>query len=764
MTAGLAPPTGNFEFIDHYEGVGWFAKGWVLLPLGVTAGDLLLAIDGRGVQRFAADIVRPDLVAAGLENARAFEIRLPDSVKDGQPHDIAVVFFNGHQHLQQSPRRFTVPRFRGRVENVSGLMVEGWAIDEIAPNRPVVLDVEVDGALQQRVVADKVRYDLALALGTAGGHAFEIRLPTRFCDGHPHILVLRVTNTDQPLQGEPITINLSPEVLSSVMSALESDIAKLTSDLEERKEQLAKTPINELADATIYARWLVEHEARWPSALPAAFAGQRRPLFSLLPDAEIGQEALRPRLQKLEALAEIIGPAPASFADRVSKATGEYLIFPGRIGVPHEGALVVLANYLSDRQPACLYTDDDQVVKGQRCWPRFKPAWDADRFLGVDYIGRAILIRRDFALEVLAQGIPITGPHELIAAALLSASEGEIWRLPLVLFHAAEKPLPASAANRIASLKPWVARREPDLHLEPAPGGVLRAVRPLPSPLPEITLIIPTRDRLDLLRLCVESVLTRTDYDALRLLIVDNGSIEQETLAYLEALKLDARISVLRDDEPFNFSRLNNRAVSQIASPLICLLNNDIEVRDGGWLKEMVSHALRPEVGAVGAKLLFPSGLVQHGGVIVGFHGVAENSQRGLEGTESGYGYGLAVAQRATAVTAACLVCRREIYEGIGGLDETAFAVSFNDVDFCLRLGKEGHHILWTPYAALVHHESATRRVSDDQAAHERERKEADSMIERWETEVFDDAFYSPNLGLGGLSSHRAFRRSSAEN
>ncbi len=194
--------------------------------------------------------------------------------------------------------------------------------------------------------------------------------------------------------------------------------------------------------------------------------------------------------------------------------------------------------------------------------------------------------------------------------------------------------------------------------------------------------------------MCVGSVLEKTDYRPLQLLIVDNGSVETETLAYLRDIRKDPRVKVMRDEGPFNFSRLNNTAVAQVTSPLICLLNNDIEVRDGGWLKEMVSHALRPEVGAVGAKLLFPDGLVQHGGVVVGFHGVADNSQRGFRSTEHGYGNALSVTQRATAVTAACMVCRREVYVELGGLDETALPVSFNDIDFCLRLRKKGYRHL----------------------------------------------------------------------
>lgn len=760
MMAGSHSLTGVFEYIDHYEGIGWFAKGWVETSPGSSATDLVLAVDGSVVERFTADAVREDLEAAGLKNARAFEVRLPEIAVDGQQHEIAIGLAEGLRHLQQSPRRFSVPRFRGRVERVSGLILEGWALDVQAPDRPVVLDVEVDGGFQQHVVADEVRRDLALTLGTNGRHAFRLRLPVQFCDGIDHQVLLRVANTDQMLQGGTVTINLAPDVVPAAMARLEDELAALDATRSELAEKLSKMPVDELADKVAYARWLTIHEAGWPSRDTELLPWDRpTPLFSLITDPGYDCRELASSLTGFAGLVELKrSPSGLTgFAETIAAARGDYLLFPGPLAEPHSCALRILADHLRHRRPPVLYTDDDTLLDGVRAYPRFKPTWDPERFLGTDYVGRAVAVRRDVAHAVLRQGIAVAASDDLIAGALLIVREEKVERLPLVLFHAKERPQAASPVRRAERLAPWVALREPSLGLRPA-GDVIRLSRPVPDPAPEVTLVIPTRDRVDLLRMCIGSVLERTDYRPLHLLIVDNGSVEKETLAYLRDIRSDPRVEVIRDEGPFNFSRLNNRAVAQVTSPLICLLNNDIEVRDGGWLREMVSHALRPNVGAVGAKLLFPDGLVQHGGVVVGFHGVADNSQRGFRSTEPGYGNALSVTQRAMAVTAACLVCRREVYAELGGLDDTAFPVSFNDVDFCLRLRKKGYQVLWTPYAVLVHHESATRRVPGDMAVLERERQEADRMIERWRTETIEDPFYSPNLGLGGMSSHRAFR------
>ena len=280
-----------------------------------------------------------------------------------------------------------------------------------------------------------------------------------------------------------------------------------------------------------------------------------------------------------------------------------------------------------------------------------------------------------------------------------------------------------------------------------AAGDGARLCWPLPAPVPRVSIIVPTRDRVDLLRQCVESILSMSTYPDVELLVVDNGSTEPGALDYLAALESRPRVRVLRYDREFNYSAINNFAVGEASGEVLALLNNDIEVLTPGWLEEMVAHAMRAGVGAVGAMLYYPDDTIQHAGVVVGLGGVAghvySRQPRGAAGEE---GRAMLV-QDLSAVTAACLVVRKAAWHAVGGLDE-GLAVAFNDVDFCLRLARAGYRNLWTPHAEFYHHESATRGSEDTEDKQRRFRSEVMFMAERWGPQLDDDPAYSPNLSL----------------
>jgi GT2 family glycosyltransferase len=202
---------------------------------------------------------------------------------------------------------------------------------------------------------------------------------------------------------------------------------------------------------------------------------------------------------------------------------------------------------------------------------------------------------------------------------------------------------------------------------------------------------------------------------------------------------------VIRDDSPFNYSRLNNAAVGHAEGQILCLLNDDVEVLTPGWLEEMVSFAARPDVGAVGARLWYPDGTLQHGGVIIGIGGVAGHAHPRLPKGDGGYFSRGVLQQELSAVTGACLVLRRSVFEEVGGLDE-GIAVAFNDVDLCLRIRAAGYRIIWTPFAELIHHESASRGQEDNPEKIARFNREVRFMLERWGATLDDDPHYNPNL------------------
>lgn len=267
--------------------------------------------------------------------------------------------------------------------------------------------------------------------------------------------------------------------------------------------------------------------------------------------------------------------------------------------------------------------------------------------------------------------------------------------------------------------------------------------------MPSVSLIIPTRDRLDLLRVCVGSILERTEYPDFEVVIVDNQSVECETLEYFENLRKRHNVRVLRYDAPFNFSEINNFAAAQSRGELVGLINNDIEVTHADWLHEMASHAVRPEIGAVGAMLYYPNDTIQHAGVLLGPGGVAGHIYCGMPRGHRGQMSRALVAQEMSAVTAACLMVRRKVYEDVGGLDPE-LQVAFNDVDFCLRIRAAGYRNLWTPFAELYHHESATRGYEDTPEKQARFESEVKFMQSRWGEILLKDPAYNPNLTLTG--------------
>lgn len=230
--------------------------------------------------------------------------------------------------------------------------------------------------------------------------------------------------------------------------------------------------------------------------------------------------------------------------------------------------------------------------------------------------------------------------------------------------------------------------------------------------------------------------------------MLDNESHDAGTLEFLDTLRKQARVRVERIEGAFNYSRLNNRGVELAQGSFVALVNNDVEVINGDWLSEMVSRAVRPEVAMVGARLWYPNGTIQHGGVILGAGGVAGHAHVGLRRDDPGYFARAHLAQNVSAVTTACALVRREVYLQLGGFDEN-LAVTFNDIDFCLRLREAGYQIIWTPYAELIHHESASRGFDDSAPKQVRFLAEVDYMKSKWGHILQRDPFYNSNLSLG---------------
>jgi len=408
-----------------------------------------------------------------------------------------------------------------------------------------------------------------------------------------------------------------------------------------------------------------------------------------------------------------------------------------------------------------LYSDEDHLdAAGHRCAPLFKPAWNPDLLLATPYVAGLVAYRRArlTALGGLEAAEPTWGKAELDHDAVLRywartpahRAAARAIHLPLVLYHRAADPDRPRIPQAHTLVQRHLAAAAP--RAEALPGqlpGAAHTRWPLPEPAPLVSLIIPTRDGHDVLQPCVDAILARTAYTPLEVLILDNQSRCPRTLAYLEAVAgRDERVRVLSWDRPFNFSAMNNWAVTQAHGDIVGLVNNDIEPVDGAWLDEMVRHACREAIGCVGARLLYPDETVQHGGVILGLGGVAGHAHRFFHRDEPGSMGRLGVTQNLSAVTAACLLVRKAVYEAVGGMNEPDLPVAYNDVDLCLKVREAGYRNLWTPHAELYHHESVSRGEDRTPKEKARAQRERHYMRERWGELLDRDPAYNPNLTL----------------
>lgn len=377
------------------------------------------------------------------------------------------------------------------------------------------------------------------------------------------------------------------------------------------------------------------------------------------------------------------------------------------------GMAAYAAAIAANPQARLIYSDDDLIDgNGRRTSPHFKPDWNPELFVHHDFLTGACVVRADPGT------LTTVGPgwqRDLVEKAI--GRPGVPVHLPLILHHRHERPEPV-VPSRPATLE----------------------VRGWPL----VSVIIPTRNRADLLRTCIEGVL-RTDYPAIEVLVIDNESDEAGSVAYLDELK-QAGIKVIPMAGPFNYSRLNNAAVRHAEGELLCFLNNDIEIIEPDWLSLLCSHAVKPDIGAVGARLLYADGTVQHAGVFTGLGGGAGHAHRFLKRGESGYFDRANLPQRVSAVTAACLVVARDKFVEVGGLDEVDFPVAFNDVDLCLKLNARGWQSFYEPRASLVHHESKSR--GNDRSGENKVRfaGELATLKRKWATDVASDPFHHPQL------------------
>lgn len=455
------------------------------------------------------------------------------------------------------------------------------------------------------------------------------------------------------------------------------------------------------------------------------------------------------------------GHISAASNSALELATGEFIALLDNDDELPEHALYAVAEELNEHPEADLvYSDEDKIDQnGQRREPHFKPDWSPDYFYSCNMISHLGVYRASVVKKIngFREGFEGSQDYDLALRFIEQIPQAHIRHIPNVLYHwraiagsvalaSEEKDYAHEAARR--AIRSHLKRTRVKANVSEGHGKFHRVSYPLPDPAPLTSLIIATRDRLELLSQTIDGLLNGTDYNPIELIIVDNQSKNASTLKYLREVQEDERVKVIEYDAPFNYSALNNLGIRESSGEFIGLINNDIKIISPGWLREMVSHAARPEIGAVGAKLLYHDDTVQHAGVILGVNGVAAHVHRFIPKEGPGYFNRARVIQNFSAVTGACMVMRREVFEEVGGLDEINLPVAFNDIDLCIRIRERGYRIVWTPYAELYHLESASRGRDDTLENAPRFRKEVEYMMHIWEQVLWKDPYYNPNLTL----------------
>ncbi len=651
-------------------------------------------------------------------------------------------------HIQRGDQPPSPAQTKGDVSWLGGLRFTGWI------DRPDIGSAYVNALVDGELVAQahnwrwhhigKSHEDARVA------PAFDLHLPTRFADGRVR-RVRFVDETGNDLPGSPVTCVAFEQGLGEAIARL---------GLIET-EQLR----GELFDLLVPSSYPLADHRRWAERFP-------RPVLATPETPQtvavvlIGDGDPEPTAQSLEtqtehpwtaaALPTVEGSYdfdPAALREFLEgDAIGcDFVIFAVAGMMFQPGAIACLiAAFTQFAQASVVYGDLMTRSDRDHNWLIALPAFDYERMLEQGYGAYLFAAQRSGVERALVAGA--TNLFRLFNAIADSPeAAGSAVHVPggLGILPALDRASAASALARATT--EHLSARGIEAELLPSVGEIFPAVRVgRVADRSAVSIIIPTRNRLELLRRCLQTIGPAAKQGGAEIIVVDNDSSERAMLDFLAAI--DGRAArVVRVPGPFNFAKLNNIAVRSAKGEFVCLLNNDVEAIDDTWLDEMLSRCSEPDVGAVGALLAWPSGVVQHGGVVLGSSLAASHAFEDRLRDDPGYGDLLRVAHECSAVTAACMLTRRADYERVGGFDEVNFPINFNDVDYCLKLRGIGKRIVFSPHAQLLHLESASRgqdRGTDRAARFERELR---NLRARWLHALIDDPFYSPLLSLDSV-------------
>ncbi|KPA10799.1 Glycosyl transferase, group 2 family protein [Candidatus Magnetomorum sp. HK-1] len=493
--------------------------------------------------------------------------------------------------------------------------------------------------------------------------------------------------------------------------------------------------------------------------------------FSTMPHCRITLEKYMAKDKRIKVVfREKNGHIAKSSNSALQLAEGEFVAFMDNDDKIPEHALYMVALELNNNSKADLiYSDFDKIDTDEnRYEPYFKPDWNPDLFYSQNLVGHLGVYRRSLVQKVGGFREEYVGcqDYDLIFRLLEHTKASCIHHIPYILYHWRAIPGSTALNENTKSYIHQAARRAIQDHLnrmkikgDAKKAGCAefhRVVYRLPKKLPLVSIIIPSCCQAKHLSWCIDGVVKKTDYPNIEYIIVANNFKSEQDRHRVDKLNKHKNIRVIYYEKSFNYSVINNFAVTQAKGKIIGFLNDDLIAISSNWLKEMVSHVLRPEIGVVGAKLYFKNNTIQHGGVILGLEGVAGHAHRHFPKNSPGYFGRTSLVQNFSAVTGACILIRRDVFNEIKGFDKN-LSVEYNDIDLCLRIRDKGYRILWTPYAELYHMESASRGVDIKPDDLPRNKLEINYMISKWEQALNNDPFYNPNLTLKKYDFSPAF-------
>ncbi len=742
-----------------------------------------------------------------------YSVKLPLQVLDGEPHRVEfrdvrrmamTIRSQGNTADSFDYSYKWRPQVQSHVDGLRGSGLEGWVLRSNYETGRLdgncMVRIACDGITIGHVRANRVRTDVGRLLNGSAYCGFRFVLPPTMRRGRRQSYRFYLMPDNDELEKSPLVVSLISDEAEAQLAELSDEINYMHVRLTRLRRNLLQLLPQKTYLLADYSEWFPEYAAALrarvlagrdpgaPSPLVSVVCPVYRPKLDefraavesviaqtygnwelILVDDGSEDAALTACIEGYAARDARIVVRPMARNGGISRSTnlalkaarGEWVAFFDHDDLLADMALETMLRAAQARGAKLLYSDEDKVdAAGVFTTPAFKPDWNHRLLLGVNYVCHLLFVERA-ALEAagpLDSRYDGAQDHDLILRLSERLPPHQIFHVPEVLYHwrITENSTASDTSAKPYALNAGIAAVQDHLERIGRPAKVtnirdstLYRQEWLIDWEPPVEIIIPFKDQVPTTRRCLRTLLTKTLYENFRITLVDNWSTSDEAAAFCAEAALLPKVRVMRVEEPFNYSRLNNLAAQGSAADFLVLMNNDVFVADGDWLRVCVNEALAdPAVAMVGGKFLYPSRTVQHGGIIMGLGGVAGHLGVGLQEDDHGFGGRLLFAQEYSGVTAAAVLIRARVFKEVGGLDEKSLPVAFNDVDFCLKVRSAGYKIIWTPDFIAEHHESLSRGDDERPAQEARFFHEAETMKERWGGRLALDPFYNKNFSL----------------